>query len=395
MMPARSDMARTDLAVIGGGLIGLSCALAAARAGLSVTVLEAEHCGRFASSASAGGVRSLNRHPAEIPLARAALELWHRLPEMVGDDGGFAVGGQIRVAEDAEGLAALESRHALLRERGYDHERLLGAAELKRRLPQMAAHCKGALVVEDDGFADPLRCVHAFRRAVLAAGVTLYEHCRVTEIAKDNGTLRVRTPGLEIRAGLVVNAAGAWGGRLAAALGEPVPLRAAALQMLVTGRLPPFVEAVVGSQGHKLSLKQSENGSVIIGGGHEGGVDLDRGATRLSQAKVRQNLATAVRLFPDLQQAVLVRSWAGIEGMLADGLPVLGPSATTSGLVHAFGFSGHGFALAPLIGRLVRDFCLGQSNNFALAPFAIERFLPVAGPPVSGTEIPIRGGNHA
>jgi len=370
--------ARADMVVVGGGLIGLSSALAAANAGLSVTLLEAEHCGRFASSASAGGVRSLNRHPAEIPLARAALYLWRQLPELIGDDGGFAAGGQIRVAEDAASLAMLERRHAMLRELGYDHERLVGRNELKRRIPHLVDDCPGALIVEDDGFADPLRCVHAFRRAALSAGVTIRERCRVTAIEGNSGGLRVVTPDSEISAGLVVNAAGAWGGRLAAATDEPVELRPAALQMLVTERLPPLVEAVIGSQGNKISIKQSKEGSVIIGGGHEGDVDLDRGLTRLSLSTVRRNLAAAARLFPDLRNAVVVRSWAGIEGMVKDDLPVLGASTTTAGLVHAFGFSGHGFALAPLVGRLVADLALGRSNNFSLAPFAIERFRPAA-----------------
>ena len=365
---------RADMVVVGGGLIGLSSALAAARAGLSVTLLEAAHCGRFASSASAGGVRSLNRHPAEIPLARAALELWRGLPGLVGDDCGFAATGQIRVAEDEAGLEALESRQAMLRDLGYDHERLIGQEELAGRLPHLVGGCRGALIVEDDGFADPLRCVHAFRSAALSAGVTLRESCRVAAIEKDGRGLRVVTPDSEITAGLVVNAAGAWGGRLAASVGEPVDMRPAALQMLVTARLPAFVDAVVGVQGHRLSLKQSREGSVIIGGGHEGEVDLARGRTHLSQNLVRKNLATAARLFPHLRDAPLVRSWAGIEGMMSDGLPMLGASATTPGLVHAFGFSGHGFALAPLVGNLVHDLCIGRSSNHSLEPFSIDRF---------------------
>ncbi|WP_420349426.1 NAD(P)/FAD-dependent oxidoreductase [Pelagibius sp.] len=372
---------QADIVVIGGGLIGLSSALAAARAGLSVTLLEAAVCGRFASSASAGGVRSLNRHPAEIPLARAALDLWRRLPELVGDDGGFSAAGQIRIAEDADSLAALERRHAMVKALGYDHERLIGPQELKRRLPDLAADCKGALVVDDDGFADPLRCIHAFRRAAADAGVMLRENCPVTAIERGGDRLHVVTAEGVVAAGQVVNAAGAWGGKLAAAVGEPVPLRPAALQMLVTERLPPFAEAVIGSEGHKLSLKQSSEGTVIIGGGYEGMVDPDSGTTGLCQSKVRASLATAVRLFPGLRGAALVRSWAGIEGMVEDGLPVLGASATTPGLVHAFGFSAHGFALAPLVGRLVRDLCLGQSNNVALSPFAVGRFAETAEQP--------------
>ena len=85
MAGGAAKTARPDMIVIGGGLIGLSTAVAAARAGMAVTLLEARTCGRHASSASAGGVRSLNRHPSEIAMARAALELWRRAPELFGD----------------------------------------------------------------------------------------------------------------------------------------------------------------------------------------------------------------------------------------------------------------------------------------------------------------------
>jgi len=372
---AAAEHGRVDLAVIGGGLIGLSTAVAAARAGLSVTLVEARSCGRHASSASAGGVRSLNRHPAEIALARKALALWRRAPELFGDHCGYAESSQIRVAEDEEAMAGLEARLARTQALGWDHERLIGRDELYARVPALAGHCRGALVVEDDGFADPLRAVHAFRRTARSLGVTIRENTAATTVAAEPGGVVVGLAGGgELRARVAVNAAGAWGAGLAASVGEPVKARPVALQMTVTEPVPAFVKPVIGTHGRKLSLKQSEIGTVVIGGGFEGRADLETGDSDLNFAGVTQNLANAVRLFPVLAGARVVRTWCGIEGIAADDLPVLGPSRTVPGLIHAFAFSGHGFALCPLIGQVVADLAMGRNHGFDLAPFAVERF---------------------
>lgn len=366
---------RPDMIVIGGGLIGLSCAVGAARAGLSVTLLEAATCGRHASSASAGGVRSLNRHPAEIPLARAALALWRQAPALFGDHCGYAESTQVRVAEDEAALAGIEARLALSEGLGWRHERLVGRDELYRRVPALAGHCLGALVVDDDGFADPLRAVHAFRRTARSLGVTIREQVRVAAIEGGGDGVAVRlADGAGLAASTVVNCAGAWGAGLAAAVGEPVSVRAVALQMTVTEPVPAFVKPVLGTHGRKLSLKQSDVGTVVIGGGYEGRADLATGDSDLSFAGVTRNLAHAVRLFPQLAEARVVRTWCGIEGIAEDDLPVLGPSRTVPGLIHAFGFCGHGFALCPLVGRIVAEIATGQAPAFDLAPFAADRF---------------------
>ena len=357
---------RPDLLVVGGGLIGLSVALAARGRGMSVLVLERETVGRHASFASAGGVRSLNRHPAEIPLARAALPLWDELAARLGRDVGFRRSGQLRVAEDAAALEALEARAARTRALGHDHERIVARAELALRLSALAPHCVGALAVDDDGFADPLATTHAYRAAAIREDVEIREGAAVEAL---DGTTALTDRG-ELQAGAVVNAAGAWGGALAP---ETVPIRAAALQMTVTAPVPAFVAPVVGTEGRKLSLKQTAAGAVVIGGGYEGRLDEAARRGRLDRGRAAENLRHAVRLFPGLAAARVVRMWAGIEGMVADGLPVLGPSRTP-GLVHAFGFSAHGFALVPLIGPLVADMLEGRPTNLPLAPFAPSRF---------------------
>lgn len=367
-----------DLAVIGGGLMGLSVAVEAARGGMTVVLLEAERIGRHASGASAGGVRSLNRHPAEIPLARAALSVWRELPARLGADCGFVPSGQIRVALDAAGMEGLASRAALTHGLGYEHEQLIDAAALVAREPALAGRVVGGLVVEDDGFADPLASLKAYRAAALQAGVALHEGVRVDLVTATGAGFALDTTNGAVTARRVVNAAGAWGATIADALGDSAPVTPRALQMTVTERLPRFAYATIGVQGRKLSLKQGGEGTVVIGGAFEAPIGAD-GIGRPKPGSVAANLANAAALFPALCHARVVRTWSGIEGMSPDGLPVLGPSLSTPGLIHAFGFSAHGFALSPLIGIIVADMLAGRETNLPLAPFSPGRFAEAAG----------------
>lgn len=364
-----------DLIVVGGGLMGLSTALHASRAGLSVTIVERDWPGRHASGANAGGVRSLNRHVAEIPLARAALAMWRNLGDLVDDTCGFAASGQVRVAEDDAQALFLQTRVARLRASGHDHERWIDQPELRARIPSLASHCRGAIVVDDDGHADPQRTTRAFAAAVGRRGVRLMTGTTVERIEPAGRQLALVTSAARLTAPLVVNAAGAWSGDLAAGFGDHVPLSASALQMLVSDRLPSFLVPVVGSAGRKLSFKQLSTGQVVIGGGFTGKAVRESGHSALDHAALAQNVGNARALFPGpLATARILRAWAGIEGVTTDGLPVIGRSPTLPGVVHAFGFSAHGFALSPLIGRVVTDLLLDRPADLDLTAFAPSRF---------------------
>lgn len=367
--------ARYDAIVVGGGLHGLSAALHLARRGASVLVLEARQVAAHASGFSAGGVRTLGRHPAEVPLALEALDMWHGIAGLVGEDCGFRAVGQVKVAETAEELAGLQARASAMRAQGWAHEEVVDAAGLRRLLPAVRPDAAGGLACRRDGFASPLRAARAFARAARAAGAVVAEGARVVGAERRDGAWQVSVAGGGVYAGAtLVNAAGAWGGRLARHLGEAVPLGFNAFLMMLTDRQPPFVTPVVGATGRAISFKQTETGHVMIGGGHRGVGSLDTGALSIDVERLGYSARTALELFPVLGDARIAHAWGGIEGVTPDDLPVIGRSGVVDGVVHAFGFCGHGFELAPLVGDIVAQLALQGRTNRPIAAFAPDRF---------------------
>jgi len=362
-----------DVAVIGGGLHGLSAALHLARARRRVVVLERRWTGRHASGATAAGVRTLNRDIAEIPISLEAMEMWHRIGAIVGDDCGFHARGQLRIAESDEHMSALRQREARIRALGYSHEELIDAAELRRLVPALSRHCVGALVARRDGAADPHRTLLAFRRACEAAGILLAEGCGVERVKRVSGDWLLACGSRSFRAPVVVNAAGAWAARTATLFGDPIPLAVRASMMIVTERLAPVLDPVVSVVGRALSFKQSDQGTLVIGGGLQGAADLERETSTVDFTQLAKGARAASDLFPAVRGVRIARCWTGIEAETRDHLPVIGASARAPGLFHAFGFSGHGFQLVPVVGAIAADIVTTGTTTRAVAAFTPER----------------------
>ena len=364
-----------DAIVVGGGLHGLSPALHLARRGKRVLVLERRHVGRHSSGINAGGVRRLGRDLREIALSQVAFEMWHAIERLVGDDCGFRASGQVKVAESAADLATLERRRDSVRALGWQHEELVDRDELRRLVPALAPHCVGALICRDDGAADPYRTTLAFARAAAGAGAEIREGVGVVALEPTSFGWRVRgDDGREEEGAVVVNAAGAWATRIAAMAGETIPCGVKASMMIVTERLPPFVEPTIGATSRSLSFKQTSSGTVLIGGGHQGRCDVEREVSVPDFANLAKGAQVATALFPQMRGVKIVRSWCGIEARTADEIPVLGPSATAPGLFHSFGYSGHGFQLAPAAGAAIAELIAQGATNLPIAPFAVSRF---------------------
>lgn len=341
--------------------------------GMSVIVLEKDYAGRHASGVNAGGVRRLGRALPEIPLAVASAKMWENIGALVDDDCGFQSSCQIKIAENDEALGQLETRAAQVRKLGYAHEKIIDQAQLRELLPAVAPHCVGGMVVDGDGHANPYRTTQAFRLKCQSLGVSFVEGAEVTKITQKNNVWFISTPDTTFEAPNLVNCAGAWGGKISSLLGEPVPIEARAPMLMITARMPKFVTPVVGVQGRTLSFKQFDNGTVLIGGGYEGRADPNTNKTYLDYGGLAENAQTAISVFPIMKKARVVRSWAGIEGVMPDKIPVLGRSQV-NGAFHAFGFSAHGFQLGPVCGQIISDLVFEGKSKEPIEAFGIERF---------------------
>lgn len=377
-------MIEADVVIVGGGLHGCSAALHLALRGQRVVLLERRHVGRHSSGINAGGVRTMNRDPAEIGLSVAGMALWRRIRELVGDDCGFHAHGQIQVAENEAELARVARRVEMVRGLGFAHEEVIERDELRRLVPAIAPHCVGGLTVRDDGAADPYRTTLAFGRKAAALGVDIREGEGLVALEKAGADWVAVGEHGRYRAPVVVNAAGAWAGDVAAMVGETVDLRVRASMMMVTERVPPFLDPVIGSVGRKLSFKQTDAGTVVIGGGHQGHADRHTERTRIAFGNLAQSAVAATAIFPLMRGVRLVRSWCGIEAQTADSVPVLGPSPVADGIVHSFGYSGHGFQLGPICGAVVADLVIRGGTELPIAGLSPQRFMAKPAQRVAG-----------
>lgn len=365
---------KTDAIIIGGGIHGCSTALHLCLQGLRPVLIEKDYAGRHASGVNAGGVRQLARHVAEIPLSVRSMGVWDRIEELLGDGCGFDRHGQVLVAENDDELEFCRARVADLHSRGFTHEELIDAKELRAFVPAIAQSCPGGIVSRRDGAADPARTTVAFRRRAQELGATVREGFAASNIRKNGRCWLVDAGGETYEAPVLVNAAGAWAGRIAASLGEAVPVETVAPMLMITSRVAQFIEPVVILRGRKLSFKQLANGTVLIGGGYLARPCQDRNETVLDWHQLQLSARTVWDLFPNLGTVTIVRAWAGIEARTADDLPVIGGSTRHKGLFHQFGFSLHGFQLGPGTGAVMAELITTGRTDTPIDSFRIERF---------------------
>ncbi|MFF7981819.1 NAD(P)/FAD-dependent oxidoreductase [Streptomyces sp. NPDC007901] len=371
-----------DVVVIGAGMMGAACALYAAREGLDVVVVDRGPVAGGTTGAGEGNLLVSDKEPGpELELALLSGRLWADLAGELGARIEYEPKGGIVVAAGPEGLTALEEFAAGQRAAGVTAESV-DTQQLRELEPHLAPGLAGAVRYPQDAQVMPtLAAAHLLR----AAGARLSTGRTVTGVLRgaDGAVRGVRTDHGEIHAPAVVNAAGTWGGELAALAGVHLPVLPRRGFVLVTEPLPRRVRhkvyaadyvADVASDSAALQtspvVEGTAAGPILIGASRER-VGFDRS---FSLPVVRALAASATRLFPFLSDVRAIRGYLGFRPYLPDHLPAIGPDPRAPGLLHACGHEGAGIGLATGTGQLIAQVLTGRTPELDLTPFRPERF---------------------
>ncbi|EPD67281.1 NAD(P)/FAD-dependent oxidoreductase [Streptomyces sp. HGB0020] len=371
-----------DVVVIGAGMTGAACALFAARAGLDVTVVDRGPVAGGTTGAGEGNVLVSDKEPGpELDLALLSTRLWGELAKEFGQFIEYEAKGGVVVATSPGGLAALERLAVEQRAAGVVAEPVDGDA-LYGLEPHLAPGLPGAVHYPQDSQVMPaLAAAHLVR----AAGARLLTGHTVTDVLRtpDGSVLGVRTDRGDIHAPALVNAAGTWGGEIAALAEAHLPVLPRRGFVLVTEPLPRMVHhkvyaadyvADVASDSAALQtspvVEGTAAGPVLIGASRER-VGFDRS---FSLPVLRALAAGATRLFPFLAGVRALRSYVGFRPYLPDHLPAIGPDPRVPGLFHACGHEGAGIGLSTGTGHLIAQALTAKTPDLDLTPFRPDRF---------------------
>ena len=368
---------RHDVAIVGGGLVGLFAALYLSREGADVILFEAGDPGSEASGANAGSLHLQIQYPefvkygedwarAYAPTLRflaASIELWRGVSDDIGTDLSVSTKGGIVVAQTAEQLRAIEAKSRIEATVGVETQ-VLDRDDLRRIAPYLSEKAIGGGFCAGEGKADTLAATPALLAAVIAAGVSVRARTPVLGIEVEQGGFTLTTHGGPVRARQIINAAGAKAAQVASMVGASVALDGFPLQVTVTEPVAPLIPHLVYSAAGKLTLKQAVNGGLIIGGGWAARV-RETGGLATDPTNFSANMALAADVVPAVAQARTLRSWTAWVNGTADWRPVIGEAPGVPGF-HLALFPWVGFSAAPMTGRVVADLVLGHAPTVPL-----------------------------
>lgn len=375
-----------DVIVIGGGAIGASSAYQLAKQGANVALLEEFDLNTQASGRNAGSLHGqIQYEPFEelgigwakqflhgLSILADSLEIWKGLSDELGVDLEVSSNGGLMIAENETNLRHLEEKVRLENSIGID-SRMLSRSELQEKAPYISAKMVGAAFCPIEGKANPLVVAPAFADAARRHGAVISTRTEVLEIAKNSQGFTISTSAGQFRGAKVLITANAGIPKLTAGLGKRIPISDVPVQVSVTEQIEKFVHHLVYFTSEKLTFKQANSGSLLIGGGWPARYDEKQNPI-LNPDSLRSNLRVALKVVPRIADVKVIRTWVGTGNGTEDHNPIIDKFPGVNDLYVGM-YPYMGFTASPLMGKLLAELILTGKCQRDISHFSIDRLL--------------------
>lgn len=343
-----------DVVVIGAGIMGLATAynLAKTHGVTNITVVDKSYLCGGASGRNGGGIRAQWSSEANVRLMQESIRLCEEFAAEMKINVWLRQGGYLFVCRTEQQRAAMESSVAVQTAAGLG-TRMLDAKEAKRIVPELdTSGIVAASYNAKDGVVFPWPFVWGYAEGARQRGVEISTFTDVIGFRTKGARIEaVVTDKGEIKTNTVINAAGAWSPQIAALLGVELPNKPHRHEICSTEPLKPFLGPLVAELGSGLYFSQSTRGEIVGGISNEHvppGIDM-----RSSHDFLRLYAGALLRSCPILGDVKILRQWAGCYDLTPDANPIVGEVDEVERFFQASGFMGHGFMMAPVMGRLL------------------------------------------
>ena len=368
---------RYDVVIIGGGSHGLATAYYLRKHGITdVAVLEKGYIGSGAAGRNTTILRSNYKTPEGARFYDASIKLYERLGQELRFNLLFSQCGHLTLAHSDRAMFVMANRAEVNRLEGID-SRLIGPDEVKALAPAMyvgqdTTHpILGALYHPPGGIIRHDAVVWGFARGADAGGAEIHPYTEVTGLRRSGARVtHVETTQGVVEAGTVLNCTAGWSSLICDMAGVPLPITTHILQACVTEPVKPLLDVVIVSSQMHVYISQSDRGEFVMGSEIEPWTTYrTRGTLNFLQDLTRHTL----ELFPQLERARILRSWAGLCDLSPDYSPILGRTEVENFHVSA-GWGTYGFKAAPIVGHTLAELVATGRTPDLIAPFALERF---------------------
>jgi len=368
-----------DVVIVGGGSHGLAAAYYLAKDhGIgNVAVLEKSYIGSGAAGRNTTILRSNYKTVEGARFYDASLKLYEGLGAELGFNLLFSQNGHLTLAHSDRAMFVMANRAEVNRINGID-SRLIYPDEIKRLAPAMSVHdphavypIQGALYHPPGGVIRHDAVVWGLARGADRGGAELHPYTEVTGIERSNGRVEaVNTNRGRIKTGVVLNCTAGWSSTVSQMVGVKLPITTHILQACVTEPLKPFLDVVIVSSQMHVYISQTDRGEVLMGAEIEPWTTYRmQGTLNFMQEVSRHTL----ELFPQLERARILRSWAGLCDLSPDYSPILGKTEV-EGFHVSTGWGTYGFKAAPIVGKTLAELTATERTPDLIEPFALERF---------------------